>query len=119
MSLSSQGNCDVVKSEPPTGRVLFHSLAVVNNHNCSDWIDLAELLCCKHRDAYAAVACRIYRDRKVSVDCYATHDIVRVVQKTERAPAPARDLVAYGEPAARSDGSPRLALRREEFTRAG
>src|SRR5262252_307412 len=84
-------------------------VATINDHDHADGGDFTELSRREHRDANAAVAGGPGWNRGITVDGYAVIEVIRVVERSERAFSPALDLAMDLEPARRGDGLPRLA----------
>ena len=84
-------------------------VAVINDHDHTDSSDLAELPRREHRDANATVTGWMGGNRRIAVNGYTVVDVIRVVERSERAFSPAFDLAIDLEPARRSDGLPRIA----------
>src|SRR5262245_36758489 len=88
---------------------LCKRVAVINDHDHADSGDFTELTRREHRDANAAMAGGSGWNRGITVYGYAVIEIIRVVERSERALSPTFDLAIDLEPARRGDGLPRLA----------
>src|SRR5262249_34477115 len=91
-------------------------IAVINDHDHADGRDLAEFPSGEHRDANAAVAGGRSGNRRIAVNGYTVKDVIRVIERSERAFSPSSDLAIDIEPARRSDGFPRHAAFGKELT---
>src|SRR5215475_9631960 len=84
-------------------------IGVINDHDHPNGSYFIELPSREHRDANAAVAGGSWWNRRITVDGYAVIEVIRVVERSERAFSPTVDLAIDLEPARRGDGLPRLA----------
>lgn len=91
----------------------------VHDHLGTDRRHLAEFFRGVHGDSYTAVARWARRHRRVSMNCYAAHDVIRVIQQSKRAFSPTGELAIDSEMTRRRDGRLSIVIQRKRFSVAG
>ena len=66
-------------------RLRDRNAAIMYDNHSSNGTHFTEVLCGKHWNADAPVACRSVRNEGIPVNGYASQNVVRIVEQTERA----------------------------------